>query len=173
MKINNKLLKMTTPILMLVGIASATIVGIIFLLSFTGQFTYSSMPEDFTIDDAYPGDVITYSKIGDTVFIEAPIYANKQNVLYQDVIKITALRTGTLGLTNAYRTANGITKCEMRFYDFQNGTSGYNWFELGTTPGGVYIGQFNKSQVFILQMRISTGANTSTGEVITFDMKMD
>lgn len=168
-----KLLKIAIPLWMMIGIASATIVGIMFLLSFTGTLTYNDAPVDFTIEDAYPGDVITYRKVGDVVFITAPIYANKTNVLYYDVIKITALRTGTLGLTNAYRTANGITKCEMKFYDFYNGSSGYTWFELGTTPGGVYIGQFNKSQVFILQMKISTGANTSTGEVITFDMKMD
>lgn len=173
MSIISKLLKTIIPLLLMVSIASATIVGVMFILSVTGQLTYSSTPIDFTVVDGDTGDAITYNKVGDSVFIQAPIYANKQNVIYYDVLKVTALRNGTLSLQNASRTSNGITKLEVRFYDFQNGTDGYNWVEIPTFPTAIGLGMFNQSQILIMQMRINTGTNTSSGEVILFDMKMN
>jgi hypothetical protein len=159
---------------LLTPLVSAAIIGIFFAVSFTGNFPYSPEPEDFTVVDAYSNDAITFNKIGDTVTISAPLYANKQNIFYDDIIKATALRTGNLKLENAYRTSNGITACAFRFYDLQNGTLGYDWIEMPTSPGTtIGLGTFNKDQVFILQMRISTGTNTSSGEQIKFDMKMD
>lgn len=159
---------------LLTTLVSAAVVGILFVVAFTGNFTYQSVPQDFTVVDAYPNDGITFNQVGDTVTISAPIYPNKQNIIYGDVIKVTALRTGNFRLENAYRTSNGITACAFRFYDMQNGTLGYNWIEMPTSPGtAIGLGTFNKSQIYILQMRISTGTNTSSGEQIKFDMKMD
>lgn len=158
---------------LLTTVASAAIIGILFVVYFTGNFPYSPEPEDFTVVDAYANDGITFSKVGSAVSISAPIYANKQNIIYDSVIQVTALRTGNFRLENAYRTSNGITACAIRFYDLQNGTLGYNWVEMGTIPTTIGLGTFNKSQIFILQMRISTGTNTSAGEQIKFDMKMD
>jgi len=169
-----KLILSIPALWLLTTLASAAIIGILFVISFTGNFPYQTEPQDFTGSDAYPNDGITFNQTGDTVSISAPLYPNKQNIIYDDIIKATALRTGNLKLENAYRTSNGITACAIRFYDLETGTLGYNWIEMPTAPGTtIGLGTFNKSQILILQIRISTGANTSASEQIKFDMKMD
>lgn len=173
MKLRKPILSITA-LWLLISIVSASIIGIMFVVSFTGNFPYQSEPQDFTIVDAYINDVITFNKVGDTVTISAPLYANKQNIIYDDIIRVTALRTGNLQLMNPYRTSNGITSCAIRFYDMRNGTQGYEWVEMPTNPGtAIGLGAFSKDQIYILQMRISTEANTNASEQIKFDMKMD
>ncbi len=160
-------------ILMLAIAASAAVVGVMFAVYFTGNLPYSSQPVDFTVTDAYKTDGITFSKVGDAVSISAPLYANKTDILYADIIQVTALRTGNLKLENASRTSNGITSCEIQFYDMKNGTAGYSWFPLTTTPTTIGLGTFTKNQTYILQMIITTGANKSANEQIKFKMRMD
>lgn len=141
----------------------------------TVSIIVNSEPEDFTVEDAFIYDDITFSRVDKVTTATALLYPNTQNKIYDDIIKVTALQTGTFRLENAYRTSNNITACAIRFYDLQNGTAGYNWVEIQPAPTPlipIELGTFNKNQIFILQMRISNGIDTNIDEQVKFDMKL-
>ncbi len=114
MNIKQKILGLPLIYLMIIGIASATIVGIIIYTSVTGIGTYTDQgspvkPIQYVVSDGDTTDNITFSQSGNVVQLNFPLWKGTDNVEYRYALKIVPDVAGRLILERIQRSGNGIT----------------------------------------------------------------
>ncbi len=173
MSIISKILKTAIPLWMMVGIASAAIVGIVLLSVFVGGFGIYK-PEvnetGFTIYDADTGEAVDFVYDIDTgvVTFNFPVWIN-QAIEYRNVIGITPDSDGELILTDIQRSPGNILLAEMQFQESDG------WTYPNTIPAFPEVTSLTKTVVagknYIFSFKLTTGGNGSEPEIIAFEVK--
>ncbi len=168
MNTKTKILGLPLMYLMIIGIASAAVIGVYIYANVEATGTYQgSLARGFSIEDGDTTDEITYQISGDNVFLSFPLYKNQgEGVAYTRVLKIVPDGTVTnLLFSNLQRTSNGMLSAQLGFYE--ENSSGIGYVDIPLSPTSVTFPVLG-NHVYYVNLLISTGTPSGTNETITF-----
>lgn len=173
MSIIKGLIKTSVPLWMLIGIASAAIIGVTLLVLFIGGYGTYQPPQDlgYSVFDADPTDEIDfeYTPHNQVISFNFPVWANRTHVEYRDVIGFIPNTDGYMELYEIQIAPGNIQEMRVQMH---NASQGY------TYPWGVPEFPFhitlNRSvaagQQYNFSFMITTGNDTSLPEMVTFEV---
>jgi hypothetical protein len=169
MNIKQKILGIPLIYLMVIGIASAAVIGAITYANIQaiGSYQAELQSRGFSIEDGDTDDPVTYEIDGNNVFLSFPLYINQsEGVGYTKVLKIVPDGTvSNLSFSNVKRTGNGILSAQLGFYEETAPGIGYVDIPLSPTS---YTFPVLGNHVYYVDLMISTGSPTGITETISF-----
>lgn len=177
MNVGKKLLQISGLWLLLAGIASAAIVGVIIALFVTigGYGTYQPAPDmGFTAIDADTTDAIDfkYDQASQVITFNFPVWTNKTGVEYRNVLSFTPKSDGQLILSEMQISPGNMKSVRVQLTD-KNDEYTYPW-SVPAFPNHISIPYtVTAGKQYNFSFMVDTGSDDTQPEMITFGAKKE
>ncbi len=174
MRVKGMLLKVSGLWLLLAGIASAAIVGVVIALFITvgGYGTYQPVPDvGFTAIDADTTDAIDfkYDQASQVITFNFPVWIGKNNIEYRNVIGFIPKTDGQLVLSEVQISPGNMKSVRVQLTD-KNDEYTYPW-SVPAFPNHISIPYtVTAGKQYNFSFMVDTENDSSQPEMITFEV---